>query len=321
MNIKYLDFSMPPFLRLKWVNQQAKIVWEQRIEHIKNSLFRTRYLESESQAACQLLAIPENEFTTTIDLLTKTYSAFEILLGPGDAVSLKGLPFTMNKGDYLIVLGALVQLDLFKENWYAEETEAMLNQLNSASCCDSYFSSSSVVSQKQDFPLQSYNNNNFCESGVGAQCHSLQSSTTTNSDTLSFSEKSFLMNVFWQPLGLSLLDYFPCSSRCTESMELANQLFDKFTMSHPQEAEWLQEILSWPLEWSTLHGIAEVKTPIVTFCYNATAMGNKVTIELHTSEYPVEGGHGVCFPYKIHHKNIQTPIDPLEIVPSQGVLS
>jgi hypothetical protein len=64
------------------------------------------------------------------------------------------------------------------------------------------------------------------------------------------------------------------------------------------EMEWLEDILSWPAEWSALHGIAELKTPILKMTTRAEATAWKDVVRWNGSRYPDEGARGVNFPYQ-----------------------
>jgi hypothetical protein len=62
--------------------------------------------------------------------------------------------------------------------------------------------------------------------------------------------------------------------------------------------EWLTEILTWPVEWSALHGIAEIKTPVLKVSTNTDATALKYVVQRKGASYPVEGAHGLKFPYQ-----------------------
>jgi hypothetical protein len=64
-----------------------------------------------------------------------------------------------------------------------------------------------------------------------------------------------------------------------------------------EEMEWLRQILSWPVEWSALHGIAEIKTPLLKICTKTDATAGKSTVRWVGESYPEEGAQGLCFPY------------------------
>lgn len=60
----------------------------------------------------------------------------------------------------------------------------------------------------------------------------------------------------------------------------------------------LENILSWPVSWSTLHGIAEIKTPVCKIICNTDATATKYTLRLRGTRYPEEGAQGLGFPFR-----------------------
>jgi hypothetical protein len=65
------------------------------------------------------------------------------------------------------------------------------------------------------------------------------------------------------------------------------------------EMGWLMEILSWPVEWSALHGIAEIKTPILKIATCTDLTPRKKLIQCRGSSYPAEGANGLNFTYRL----------------------
>ena len=77
----------------------------------------------------------------------------------------------------------------------------------------------------------------------------------------------------------------------------------------PDEAAWLKEILSWPVEWSALHGIAELRTPISRTTAATDATGDKLVVRYN----PDEGATGNTFPHIKQRSKVLTfskPADP-----------
>ena len=69
-------------------------------------------------------------------------------------------------------------------------------------------------------------------------------------------------NILLRWVGPRIVFHLPCSFDCRPTVELA----DKFTQiardaGFHQEMDWLEEMLSWHVEWSALNGIAEIMTP------------------------------------------------------------
>ncbi len=72
-------------------------------------------------------------------------------------------------------------------------------------------------------------------------------------------------NILLRWLGPRSVFHLPCSFDCRPSIELA----DKFaeiakSAGFGQEMDWLEEMLSWPIEWKAVNGLAEIATPVGT---------------------------------------------------------
>ena len=74
----------------------------------------------------------------------------------------------------------------------------------------------------------------------------------------------FQANILWRWMGVRAVPHLPCSFACPGTVEFANSLMGLGReIGYGAEMEGIEEILSWPVSWSALHGIAEVKTPIL----------------------------------------------------------
>lgn len=59
----------------------------------------------------------------------------------------------------------------------------------------------------------------------------------------------------------------------------------------------LMEILSWPVEWNSLHGIAQIITPVCKITTASDALSEKRTVRLANKIIPEEAGSGIGFPF------------------------
>jgi hypothetical protein len=107
-------------------------------------------------------------------------------------------------------------------------------------------------------------------------------------------------NQLWRWLNVRSVPHLPCSFACQSTQGLMDQIVEVAQASgYRDEMRWLAEVLAWPVEWSALHGIAEVKTPILKLCTNTDATAVKFTVRLNGTRYPAEGARGVHFPYRV----------------------
>ncbi|MES0491415.1 MAG: radical SAM protein [Leptospirales bacterium] len=110
------------------------------------------------------------------------------------------------------------------------------------------------------------------------------------------------LNILVWTLGLDLLGYWPCSCECEESQEKVRTLLSLTGANEEEDSDsqilhWLKEILTWPMEWSSLHGITEIKTPVMKVITNTVATLEKLTVIFQGNHYPQEGATGLSFPY------------------------
>jgi hypothetical protein len=111
--------------------------------------------------------------------------------------------------------------------------------------------------------------------------------------------ENWMCNILWRWAGPRAVSHLPCSFACQETKAVAQSLFDaSIEFGYGQEMKWLQEILQWPVEWSGLHGIGVIKTPIFKIVTDTDATAEKITIRVHGSSYPEEGAKGLNFPYR-----------------------
>ena len=105
-------------------------------------------------------------------------------------------------------------------------------------------------------------------------------------------------NTLWRRADIAATFHLPCRFDCLDTVRLGEQLVALGCRSgYSDEMEWLMEILSWPVEWSTLHGIAEIKTPIFRLIIDSVATSYKYTVRIKGDKYPLEGAIGQSFPY------------------------
>lgn len=68
-----------------------------------------------------------------------------------------------------------------------------------------------------------------------------------------------------------------------------------------QEMDWLTQILNWPTQWTSLHGVATITTPVFRLIVDSTAIAEKQIVQRDGPMYPDEGARGVEFPFKELH--------------------
>lgn len=103
-------------------------------------------------------------------------------------------------------------------------------------------------------------------------------------------------------LGVRCIPHLPCSFHCAETVVFAEKFIElAMEFGFEEEVDWTREMLSWPVEWSALHGIALIKLPILEISSSTDATPEKYTVQYNTASdalYPTEGVSGLRFPYR-----------------------
>src|SRR5207302_1772102 len=114
-------------------------------------------------------------------------------------------------------------------------------------------------------------------------------------------------NILWRWMGARAVPHLPCRPDCRDTLEFGKKLVEVGRETgYGTEMDWLVEILSWPAEWSALHGIAEIKTPVLKVSTRTDATARKYVVRRHGEAYPAAGAQGLTFPYRIPRRPLLT---------------
>lgn len=106
------------------------------------------------------------------------------------------------------------------------------------------------------------------------------------------------LNILLRWIGVRQVFHLPCDVHCAESLLMAERLAALARTAYPQPSADHREILSWPVEWTALHGIAQVKTPILKVSTRTDYTSTQQTVRWTGTTYPAEGASGNAFPYR-----------------------
>jgi 2-polyprenyl-3-methyl-5-hydroxy-6-metoxy-1,4-benzoquinol methylase len=105
-------------------------------------------------------------------------------------------------------------------------------------------------------------------------------------------------NILLRWIGVRPVFHLPCSFFCAETIMLARRIRAVADARH-LSLDVAYDMLNWPVEWSALHGIAEIRTPVCTIATRTDYTPAKRVVQRAGSAYPDEGSQGLRFPYRI----------------------
>ena len=114
------------------------------------------------------------------------------------------------------------------------------------------------------------------------------------------------LNMLLRWHGVRPVSHLPCSPDCVETLKLAEGL--AALLPEPVRS-WHRELLSWPTLYTSLHGIAEITTPIMRTSVATDALAEKAEVRYLGTGYPAEGARGLGFPFRQ-----EVPVKPLMLV-------
>ena len=293
-SMERLDFTLPDFTRVAWVGDRAREVWEPRFARITAA-----WLEIEWRAvlagvrSCAVAVASPEEFITRAQVWVEEGLAAL----PIEMMGLSGQPYSatpvpMQPGQpfaFRLVVGRPADTAAFKAAWDAADQEAIGDLLGYPSCCREFFRRVWVDDALVDttWPM--------AVATAAAPNGGLAGGATTVEVA-----GPPQANILWRWMGARAVPHLPCRFDCPATVSLANRLVAVGRdAGFEEEMEWLLEILSWPVEWSALHGIAEIKTPLLKVSTRTDATARRYVVRRQGDAYPSEGADGLRPPFVV----------------------
>lgn len=278
-----LPFRLPPFSRITWVDTAAQNHWGTTFKAISSELAKVTSPEQFccSTHCCLTTIVPFEYFKLQQSLI----SGFNIqVIGETWPSHLEPLrrPNSDAATKIIVVIGPGEIVLEFARAWGAYDWKKVLILLGWPNCC-----------------AEQYINWQISGPWLDLCWH-----TASHSEVETFSENTLVFKKPWprhsllRSLGLVLYDHIPCSSECLHTEALGSTRLDLLRQIGLDDvADSLVEILRWPIEWTSLHGIAEIKTPLCKISTATDSLARKYTVRIHSSCYPVGSPSGVVFPF------------------------
>lgn len=287
MNIETLDFQLPDFTRVTWASAAAKHKWGVYLKKIR-SVWRELEWRSvyTGVRACGLLSVNPKEFEELSPYWLRNGYASLILERQGMTSMYASTPVPLYQGDpflYRVVIGKYHDVLSFQQAWEKRDSNKIGLLLGYPPCCRSFFS---MIWEKQQ----------RVDTTWAMACNSITNNSPTNIIEVSGNPES---NILWRWMGARAVPHLPCSFNCQSTVMIARQWISLgCNLGHEPEMDWLLEILSWPVEWSALHGIAEIKTPILKVSTRTDATSQTLTVRYRGEKLPEETVSGLGYTYR-----------------------
>lgn len=106
-------------------------------------------------------------------------------------------------------------------------------------------------------------------------------------------------NILLRWLGVRYVSHLPCSFECGRTAVIGDNNYKlAVDLGWRTAADELLDILSWPVEWSGLHGIGFVTTPVCRVTFRTDMYRKPERVRLHGKKQPKDGAYSLTFPHK-----------------------
>jgi uncharacterized protein len=261
-----LDFLLPTFSRVSWVNAHSREIWQERMRRVRRAWEEVEWhsVVAGIRACAQL-----------------PRSARSVSLGGVLADRHRMLEARELAGG--VVIGRHADVSAFAEAADRRDHDAIGSLLGYPECCREFYLRFQGICDLT-WPM-----------AVNSSAHRQRRRDSTSLRVLDGNPHA---NILWRGLGVRGVPHVPCSFDCEATAVLGTRMRDlMLDAGFDAELAWLEEILEWPVEWSALHGIAETKTPILKHASRTHATAGRYTVRRLGDRYPAEGARGVGFPY------------------------
>jgi hypothetical protein len=287
--LERLDFTLPEWTRVIWTSSIAKGTWEPRLGKIIKAWNK---VERTARDSIQVVS-PENlpglvyemseigRVVVPLDKIGRTpvYASSHIPI-------VEGQPW-----DYKVALTTPEFVKVWLQA-YKEGNDLLIGSLlGYPKCCVEFFIRVWVKERFLDttWPMVEYSGVPIVGKSVAVKCIPQ-------------------CNVLMRWVGVRLVPHLPCSFACQKTIESAEVFAKAFKdLDLSEEYNWCMEMLSWPTEWTALHGIAEIKNPVLKVSARTDATGEEYRVHVNGHAYPSEGALGLRFPFTTDKTKIQAP--------------
>lgn len=269
----------PP--RITWASEQARSVWEPRISRISQQWQEVERVSVQEglRPSCLQFVSPSELPTYMADAARRGLVALPLAQVPNNETVAAPEGFS-----YRVAL-TKYEAKAWPSAWADRRDDFIGELLGYPSCCRAFFDR--VWNKERWFD-------------------------TTVPQAAQWDQRTYrYCNLLWRWLGVRLVSHLPCSFTCHDTRLIGEQMLKVFETVDPDAAFWVWEMLDWPVRYTSLHGIAEITSPIHRMHVATDALAEKVTVDYHGKGYPKEGATGTGFPHRTAVKAAANALAPV----------
>jgi hypothetical protein len=278
-----LDFRLHEFLRVSWVSATARTIWAERLQAARLALEKIAVTSTGADGYPILLRLDSvypHEVAGIVAKWAQAGLAAERLDLAAERVSrLDACHHPSDARRVFVLVGQHSAIDAAKSAARADDRMAWHAAFGRPDCCAEA-------------------RNRAYDMGLHDPLWALWFGSRACGQTMIEGDLRWTGNTLALRLGFSPLPFVPCWVECDHAavMTEATVAYAR-RLGYEREMDDLVELMNWPMAWSTLHGIAELRTPLFKAMWNSDSTAEHHELQLRSSCYPAEAPTGLRFPH------------------------
>ena len=296
IDMERLDFQLPDFTRLSWTSDEARHEWEPRLQSFARAWAEIEWRSiTAGVRRCALTVVSASDLVARSaewasnelnGLPLETQGMGNFGYSSTTVQPSLGMPF-----GYRVVIGTPADVAEFKGAYDAADNLRIGQLLGFPDCCLQFFEDTWVNASMVDttWPM------------------AVRTAAPKNGETVLEVSGPPEANILWRWMAVRAVPHLPCSFDCEATVEFARKLMAVGRdIGYSKEIDDAMEILSWPAEWNAMHGIAEIRTPILKASTRTDATSKKYVVRRPGDRYPADGAQALKFPFNTPKKPLLT---------------
>jgi hypothetical protein len=276
------DFTMPDFGRLVWASDDVR---ERHAPVLNEIAAAWSEIQWRSVVAglrrCAQLVVYAESYASHVEQARKRGLKAVALRVEEEANPRK--PGSAPAHVLTLVVGKARDTAAFKSAWIRRDDAALGDLLGYPACCQGFFERLVADHHAAD-PTW------FIAANTAGATREANTITVAGPPAL---------NILLRYIGVRAIPHLPCRLDCADSEHAASDFLGLAgSLGFSAQAEAVLKILDWPAEWSALHGIAEIKTPVMKISTRTPRTPGKYIVRWLGGTVPSDGARGLAFPYR-----------------------
>lgn len=295
--MELLPFALPPHSRIQWVNKKIKESWEPRLEAARDAYwFVERYSVYQKLRKCALITVNSQH----MDSFKKEIEGFGAFFLPikktvaregfnhMDKEAKEGQPFNWHG----VLAKEMEDAYAFAEAYRKDDIVTQGMMLGYPTCCIEHFN--------ECLPK------GYFDPIFQMADRSLEITKKKDEHFIRLTDEAYhITSPLLRYTGIRIVPHIPCSFNCEGSKKIAE---DWIRLARDYEQSGIEHaimMLSMPMEWDCLRGIAYISSPVFKIEANSLTCHPKYVVQKEGTHFPEEAPTGLKFPWNAFKRGRQ----------------